>query len=517
MRLRRLVAFQSVRAQPPTKTPPSSQTPFPPPPGGDVSGDLGDATQQSANPAYLPPKESLGVPVGAIPGTGNNQLNAAVASQAQVTGSILRENAAAVPGQAQDMAGVSRVSNLLNSLLGRTPSGPAPTGIADGPGAGSAVAANANMGSIPYLRGEGDESSAGNRGKIAPGPNVPFLGGLPMPLEDPKTALQNLTSVITVSPGDGKALSQRARVYNSLKKYKEAEADARKALLINPNDAVAWSQLAWSLLKQRRYQEALASVERAILANPRKASNYALRAYLRYVLGDVAGAMKDMEMAASLDPAYRPQLEAFRNGGKLYDPDEDTDASIMLTHTMRRAPLALPFALLLAFGLAAWFARRAYGGRKNAKAAGFGAPAALSLAASKILYDADAWQGTPYGTGPGQSDCASFTRAVYGDNGMQIPSTVLDQFAFFSSGAGGCRFIPDAASLQPGDAVFFGNGRAAEHVGIVTGNNDGIVKFLDANTRDRAITPSTFSIKDRSYDSYVFMGGGRIPALIARA
>ena len=59
-----------------------------------------------------------------------------------------------------------------------------------------------------------------------------------MPLGDDGFALQRLTAFITANPADHKALARRAQVENTLKMYKEAEADARKALRLSLSSEV---------------------------------------------------------------------------------------------------------------------------------------------------------------------------------------------------------------------------------------------------------------------------------------
>ena len=88
-----------------------------------------------------------------------------------------------------------------------------------------------------------------------------------------------------------------------------------------------------------------------------------------------------------------------------------------------------------------------------------GVIAALSFAGRQL--------GTPYlwgGTGPGGFDCSGLAQAAFARAGVTLPRVAQDQF---SAGPP----LPVAATVRPGDLIFFGNGPTAiDHVGIYVGS-----------------------------------------------
>ena len=84
--------------------------------------------------------------------------------------------------------------------------------------------------------------------------------------------------------------------------------------------------------------------------------------------------------------------------------------------------------------------------------------AAISFAAQHL--------GTPYlwgGTGPGGFDCSGLVQAAYRSAGISLPRVAQAQFD-----AGPA--VPDNATVQPGDLVFYGSGPSGvDHVGLYVG------------------------------------------------
>ena len=101
--------------------------------------------------------------------------------------------------------------------------------------------------------------------------------------------------------------------------------------------------------------------------------------------------------------------------------------------------------------------------------------------------------------GPNSFDCSGFTRYVYSHLGYTLNRTASDQMS------NGTR-VSSSGELQPGDLVFFNNGRtsrAASHVGIYIGDG----QFIHASTNSyRVQIDNLYS----SYYSRVYVGGRRI-------
>jgi cell wall-associated NlpC family hydrolase len=98
------------------------------------------------------------------------------------------------------------------------------------------------------------------------------------------------------------------------------------------------------------------------------------------------------------------------------------------------------------------------------------ASASASASASTVVSQAEQYLGTPYvwgGTSPQGFDCSGFVQYVYGQLGVPLPRTSEQQALQGSA-------VPNIASAQPGDLVFFagsdGTTSAPGHVGIYIGN-----------------------------------------------
>ncbi|MBA3943950.1 MAG: C40 family peptidase [Herpetosiphonaceae bacterium] len=105
-----------------------------------------------------------------------------------------------------------------------------------------------------------------------------------------------------------------------------------------------------------------------------------------------------------------------------------------------------------------------------------------------IAQIARKYVGYPYrygGAGPSSFDCSGLTRYVYSRMGLALPHQALAQWEM-----NGTR-IPQIASLQPGDLVFFANtaGRGITHAAIYVGN--GLI--VTANTPRMGVQLSRIS------------------------
>jgi cell wall-associated NlpC family hydrolase len=91
-----------------------------------------------------------------------------------------------------------------------------------------------------------------------------------------------------------------------------------------------------------------------------------------------------------------------------------------------------------------------------------------SVTGSDVVADATKYLGVPYqwgGTNPASGlDCSGLVQRVYGDLGVTLPRTSEEQATVGTA-------VPDLASAQPGDLVFFEPGaNGPGHVGIYIGN-----------------------------------------------
>jgi cell wall-associated NlpC family hydrolase len=108
-------------------------------------------------------------------------------------------------------------------------------------------------------------------------------------------------------------------------------------------------------------------------------------------------------------------------------------------------------------------------------------------------------RGAPYRNGgidPAGFDCSGFVKYVFGQNGMNVPREVRDQFRL---GKG-----VDRGRLQPGDLVFFTTvAPGASHVGIAIGGD----QFVHAPSERGVVRVEQLSTQ---YWSSRFVGAKRL-------
>lgn len=112
---------------------------------------------------------------------------------------------------------------------------------------------------------------------------------------------------------------------------------------------------------------------------------------------------------------------------------------------------------------------------------GDGDVAAVSSLGAQVVAYAQQFLGCPYvwgGNGPNAFDCSGFTKFVYSHFGCTLNRTASDQL---------CNGTPVArGEWQPGDLIFFNNGRVStpvSHVGIYIGNG----QFIHASTNSYTV------------------------------
>ena len=120
--------------------------------------------------------------------------------------------------------------------------------------------------------------------------------------------------------------------------------------------------------------------------------------------------------------------------------------------------------------------------KDSAGSRGDGTVAAASSSMGQQIVDyAKQFLGSPYvwgGNGPSSFDCSGFTKYVYAHFGYTLNRTASSQL---SNGTAVSR-----SELQPGDLVFFYNGRVStpvSHVGIYVGDG----QFIHASTNSYAV------------------------------
>jgi cell wall-associated NlpC family hydrolase len=124
----------------------------------------------------------------------------------------------------------------------------------------------------------------------------------------------------------------------------------------------------------------------------------------------------------------------------------------------------------------------------------------LSARFKRLVEQAMTYLGTPYrrgGTSRRGLDCSGLVGAVYGQQGLEMPRTAVQQFAEGSPVVAG--------DLRPGDLVFFRDTykRGISHVGIYVGEG----RFIHAAGRRQGVIVSELS---RPYYRNRFAGARRL-------
>lgn len=118
-----------------------------------------------------------------------------------------------------------------------------------------------------------------------------------------------------------------------------------------------------------------------------------------------------------------------------------------------------------------------------------------------VVQTAYNYLGTPYvwgGTSPSGFDCSGLVQYSYSQNGISVPRTSEQQYAYTANSR-----INDKSQLQPGDLVFFNTTGTASHVGIYIGNS----QFIHSPRPGKVVTINSL---DESYYNDHFAGGGRV-------
>lgn len=110
-------------------------------------------------------------------------------------------------------------------------------------------------------------------------------------------ALTALDRVLEATPADYPALRERAAVYLSMHRFRDALTDAEAARDRQPNDAWNYGAMGDAHIELGEYDAAFAAFDRMAALKPNAAS-YARVSYARELQGDLISALRYMQMAA---------------------------------------------------------------------------------------------------------------------------------------------------------------------------------------------------------------------------
>jgi tetratricopeptide (TPR) repeat protein len=129
-------------------------------------------------------------------------------------------------------------------------------------------------------------------------------------------ALQDINSVIAISPNSYVAIYQRANLEYELGKYDEAKADYRRMQRLNARSADAFIGLARVAVKENNIGLANEYIDQAVQIDPNNADYYVRRASVRQSMGNDQGAVEDLLVALSTDSKNSRATQGLVNYGK---------------------------------------------------------------------------------------------------------------------------------------------------------------------------------------------------------
>lgn len=94
----------------------------------------------------------------------------------------------------------------------------------------------------------------------------------------------------------------RCRCLTARQSYREAEADALRALELEPEYADALNALSWCHFRARRIEKASDAIEEALRLDPNDSRHHQMRGIIRYARRQLAEALTCLDEALRLDP-----------------------------------------------------------------------------------------------------------------------------------------------------------------------------------------------------------------------
>jgi len=128
-----------------------------------------------------------------------------------------------------------------------------------------------------------------------------------------------LTSILKETPGHYDALRMLGATYLSQHRFRDALEIGRRARDLRPDDAWNYGVIGDASIELGEYEEAFAAFDDMMTMRPGAAS-YARVAYARELQGNLAGALRAMQMARDATAAYDPEAQAWYGAqiGDLY-------------------------------------------------------------------------------------------------------------------------------------------------------------------------------------------------------
>ncbi len=119
----------------------------------------------------------------------------------------------------------------------------------------------------------------------------------------------------------------------------QAEATYRRLIELVDDDPLGHGNLAIALLRQQKYDDALAAIEKALELAPNRPDLMAIRSEVRQWMGDLEGALADLDQASQAAPSDLEILYAtYSAAGTLRTPEADPIAARVLKRLAELRP-----------------------------------------------------------------------------------------------------------------------------------------------------------------------------------
>jgi uncharacterized protein (TIGR03790 family) len=156
-------------------------------------------------------------------------------------------------------------------------------------------------------------------------------------------ARESLEQAVAMDDSVAAAWRALGLLYEESSEHDRAIAAYRKVIQREPKDAISLNNLAYSLaVRQGKLEEALPLAERALLLAPRNALIADTLGWIKYLMGDHAGAVKLLEPVAKVLPRNADvQLHAaaaFAAAGRMKDAEAALKAAAMLDPKIKERP-----------------------------------------------------------------------------------------------------------------------------------------------------------------------------------
>lgn len=146
-------------------------------------------------------------------------------------------------------------------------------------------------------------------------------------------AIQDYQAALKIKPNELGALNNIGASYHAIGKKEEALEAYEKALKIDSLYSPTLTSIGFMYAEDGYHRKALTYIDKAVQVEPKEPLNYNNRGYIKYKLGDLEAAEKDVNYSLSL---YPQNAYAYRNKALIFiEKKQTTEACEMLTQAIQ--------------------------------------------------------------------------------------------------------------------------------------------------------------------------------------